>query len=121
MATNKRGCLFCGKSISGRPDKKYCDDLCRTAYSNEQKSKENKEIRTISLALKKNRNILKRLAGEKEYVLVSKETLMLRGFLFDYHTHYFTSEAQKNIFTFCFDYGYRDAGNKRYKIIRRWK
>lgn len=116
----KRKCLYCGKTFEGRPDKKYCNDACRTGYSNDQKIKENREIRTISLALKKNRNILKRLKGEKDYTLISEETLLLNGFLFDYHTHYFTSESQKNVFTFCYDYGYRDMGNKKYKIIRRW-
>jgi|SRR5450631_2911421 len=115
----KRKCLNCGKTFEGRPDKKYCNDACRTGYSNEQKIKENKEIRTISLALKKNRNILKRLKGEKEYTLISEEMLLLNGFLFDYHTHYFISESQKNIFTFCYDYGYREVSDKKYKIIRR--
>ena len=118
--TAKRKCLYCDKILEGRADKKYCDDSCRTAFSNELKIKENKEIRTISLALKKNRNILKRLKGEKESTLISEETLLLAGFLFDYHTHYFTSESQQNVFTFCYDYGYRDMGNKKYKIIRRW-
>ncbi len=120
MTPTKRKCLYCGKMFEGRSDKKYCSELHRIAYSNDQKIQENKEIRTVSLALRKNRNILKRFKGEKEYALVSEEALVLNGFLFDYHTHYFTSESQKNIFTFCFDYGYRDMGNKQFKIIRRW-
>jgi hypothetical protein len=120
MTSAKRPCLFCGKMLAGRPDKKYCDDQCRTSYSNDLKIKENKEIRTIALALKRNRNILKRLIGKKDEHMISEERLVHSGFLFDYHTHYFTSELQKNTFTFCFDYGYRDIGNKKYKIIRRW-
>src|ERR1700722_7408454 len=120
MSTNKRQCLFCGKPISGRPDKRYCDDQCRTNYSNELKIKENEEIRSIRLALRKNRNILKKYIGKKDEYLISKEMLVNSGFLFDFHTHFFTSELQKNVFTFCYDYGYRDIGNKKFKIIRRW-
>jgi predicted nucleic acid-binding Zn ribbon protein len=121
MPEIKRQCLACGKALLvGRSDKKYCNDICRTAYSNDKKGNENKEIRTIFLALKRNRNILKRLRGEKESILISEQVLVHSGFIFDYHTHYFTSETQKNTFTFCFDYGYRDTGGKRYKIIRRW-
>jgi predicted nucleic acid-binding Zn ribbon protein len=120
MSTNKRECLCCGKVISGRPDKKYCDDQCRTNFSNELKIKENEEIRSIRLALRKNRNILKKYIGKKDEYLVTKEILVHSGFLFDYQTHFFTSELQKNVFTFCYDYGYRDIGNKKFKIIRRW-
>ena len=68
----------------------------------------------------KKSNILKRLKSKKEYRLISEETLLLNGFLFDYHTFYFTSESQKNVFTFCYDYGYQEVSEKKYKIIRRW-
>ena len=118
MATGK--CLYCGKKFEGRPDKKYCDDQCRINFSNDLKMKENKDIRTISLALKKNRNILKKFIGRKDAHVIPEETLSHSGFRFDNHTHYFTSESQKNVFTFCYDYGYREIGNKKYKIIRRW-
>ena len=121
MSVNKRQCLFCGKTLAGRPDKKYCNDQCRTNFSNDLKIKENKDIRTISLALKKNRNILKSYMGRKDADMIPEETLVHSGFRFDYHTHYFTSESQKNVFTFCYDYGYREVGDKKYKIIRRWR
>lgn len=119
MASGK--CIYCGKKFEGRPDKKYCNDQCRTNFSNDLKIKENKEIRSISLALKKNRNILKRFSEIKNGNMVPEESLRNSGFRFDYHTHYFTSELQKNVFTFCYDYGYREIGNKKYKIIRTWR
>jgi predicted nucleic acid-binding Zn ribbon protein len=121
MSANKRQCIFCGKSLSGRSDKKYCNDQCRTNFSNDLKMKENLDIRTISLALKKNRNILRKFIGVKDANLVTEDLLRNSGFRFDYHTHYFTSELQKNVFTFCYDYGYRNIGNKKYKIIRTWR
>jgi hypothetical protein len=93
---------------------------CRTGYMNEQKRLNNIEIRTINLALKKNWNILKRLLGEKDSVTVVEQDLTHSGFIFEYHTHFFTTETQKNEFTFCFNYGYREVSNKHYKIIRRW-
>jgi hypothetical protein len=118
MATGK--CIYCGKKFEGRADKKYCSDACRTSYSNDLKTRENEEIRSIRLSLRKNRNILKKLIGKKQDQIIPKETLEHNGFLFDYHTHFFTSELQKNVFTFCYDYGYREIGNKKFKIIRRW-
>ena len=121
MPVNKRHCLFCGKLLAGRPDKKYCNDQCRTNFSNDQKMKENLDIRSISLALKKNRNILKKFIATKNANMVPEDLLRNSGFRFDYHTHYFTSELQKNVFTFCYDYGYRNIGNKKYKIIRTWR
>jgi hypothetical protein len=120
MPEEKRVCLFCGKKITGRPDKLYCNDICRTGYLNEQKRLNNIEIRTINLALKKNWNILKRLLGEKEAILVSEQDLVHSGFLFDYHTHFIKSKSEKNPFTFCFNYGYVDIGIGRYKVMRKW-
>lgn len=29
--SDDRTCLYCGKSLEGRPNKKHCDDACRLA------------------------------------------------------------------------------------------
>src|SRR5215216_5997861 len=114
-------CLNCDKPLKGRIDKKYCDEHCRNEYFNKRKEIERKEIRTIDLALKKNRRILKEILKEKEFIQVEEKDLQLKGFVFLYHTHNETTKQKQNTCVFCYDYGYIDMQNGLYKIIKAFK
>jgi predicted nucleic acid-binding Zn ribbon protein len=114
-------CLNCNKALKGRPDKKYCDDNCRNEYFNRQKELDRKEIRTIDLAIKKNRKILKEVLVGKTSVNISEQDLQLRGFVFYYHTHQLTTKGEQKEYVFCYDYGYHDMRNGWFKVVKSFK
>jgi hypothetical protein len=111
-------CVNCDKPLKGRTDKKYCDDNCRNEYFNKQKEIERKEIRTIDIALKRNRRILKEVLKEKESVTVPEKQLQEKGFVFHYHTHHLTTKTKQHEYLFCYDYGYHALGNGYFKVIK---
>ena len=54
-------CKQCGKNITGRLDKKFCDDYCRNTYNNQNKRDDELLIQGINRIIRKNRRILKTL------------------------------------------------------------
>ncbi len=123
MTTASHICRQCGKQITrGRPDKKFCDEGCKNLFHNQEKLSELGEIRKIDLQLKKNRRVLIRLFGQgRPDALIERDQLLKAGFEFYYHTHYVTTRLKQHIFTFCYDYGYREVENGRYQIIKAFK
>lgn len=107
MENNKllRTCPECGDKISGRVDKKFCCDQCRNLYNNRQKSNDSNLVRNINSLLKKNRRILQDLNPKAAKVLVSKESLLVKGFHFSYHTHTYTTKKGL-VYYFCYEQGY---------------
>ncbi len=116
-----RACLDCNKPLKGRADKKFCDDYCRNNYNNTQKSKGSHSayVRSITNTLLKNRKILEEmLPAEKQTINFPQDKLIQRGFVFKYYTHSYTNK-NKEVYYFCFDYGYRLLENNWYMIVRR--
>jgi len=60
MEVNKY-CLLCNEKLSGRIDKKFCSDYCRTQYHNVRNKLSADLIRKINTILKRNRRILTEL------------------------------------------------------------
>src|SRR5579863_1053021 len=110
-------CLYCGKVLKGRSDKRYCNDDCRNAYFNERKKDEQREIRIVDHALKKNRRILKETLGNHKIKIVEEKTLLQKGFVFKYLTHTFRN-SQKALYYFVYDYGYKEIEGKGFMIVR---
>lgn len=121
MIDTSANCLNCQKPLKGRSDKKYCDEACRNDYFNKQKETERKEIRTIDLALKKNRRILKELLGDSESVTIREKKLQEKGFVFHYHTHHVVTKYKQHEYLFCYDYGYHEIEKGLFKIIKAFK
>lgn len=112
-------CQQCGKPLRGRTDKKFCDDLCRNAYNNRLKSKNNLQIKTINGTLIKNRRIMEAILPDTDdTVKIHRERLLKQGFQFTYHTHLYTTKNGK-IYTYCYDYGYLPLDNDWYLIVRK--
>jgi len=56
----KRTCLNCNEEITGRIDKKYCSEYCKSNYHYEQKKGEQDSLfKRIDLQLTLNRRLLK--------------------------------------------------------------
>jgi hypothetical protein len=118
MLQGNHQCKDCGALLTGRSDKRFCDDYCRNHYNNKMKSGSNNLIRNINNALKKNRNVLSSLLNEgDDTTKVTREKLLESGFLFKYGTHSYTNK-KGNVYIYCYDYGYLKLDNDIILIVR---
>lgn len=118
MLQGNKHCIDCGAPLTGRSDKRFCDDYCRNHYNNKMKSGSNNLIRNINNVLKKNRNVLSSLLSVgDDTTKVSREKLLESGFLFKYGTHSYTNK-KGNVYIFCYDYGYLKLDNDIILIVR---
>ena len=89
-ATSKKTehpCLYDGKEIPNwRRNKKFCNDVCKFKYHNEQRAIIDENMKHIHKILADNYQILKNLIGEEETVIVEQKTLHNLQFDFQFHT-----------------------------------
>ena len=118
MESERKQCHYCGKSILGRIDKKFCDDYCRNSHNNQRRIGDSAEVRNIIGCLKINRNILEGiLVDGVEKVKVPKERLQRLGYHFKYHTHTFIN-WKANVYTYCFEYGFVELEGGWVLVVR---
>jgi predicted nucleic acid-binding Zn ribbon protein len=112
-------CLFCGESIKGRADKKFCDDQCRTSFNNRLKNDSN-FMRNVNNALRKNRRIIQEIVDNTEdgKGKASGKKLLDKGFTFSYYTHTYTTKTG-SVYHFCYEYGYLKLENDYYMLVKR--
>ena len=112
-------CLYCGKQLVGRTDKKYCNLHCKSAYQY-QKAKENPErfYNKVDNQLRLNRKILKGYnKGGK--VTVRAEVLMKLGFDPNFFTHYWKNQ-KGDVYLFVYEYGFlkkKENGKEKHVLI----
>jgi hypothetical protein len=111
-------CLHCGNKITGRTDKKFCNDYCRNAYNNQLKSVGSRVVRNINNALIKNRRILETMLAEEKMVKQPKEKFLNHGFNFKYFTHNYTNQ-KGNVYFFCYEYGYLPLDHDWFLIVKK--
>ena len=117
-AKEKKKCLACDKTLTGRIDKKFCNDYCRNAYNNQIKTSNSGIVRKINHALLKNRRILEIILGVEEMAKTTKEKLLHRGFQFKYLTHTYANK-KGNVYFFCYEFGYLPLENDWYLVVKR--
>lgn len=100
---NLRKCLSCGESLSGRLDKKFCDDHCRSAFNNQNKRFHEKVISETNRILRRNQTILKSLCPQGK-ATIRKEVLLEMGFDFSVFTTLFPTG--KGVYYLSYEYGY---------------
>jgi predicted nucleic acid-binding Zn ribbon protein len=115
-------CLNCNEALTGRLDKKYCSEYCKSNYHYEQKKGQtNSLFKRIDLQLKLNRRLLKDFnkAGK---ATVRAEKLLALGFNPDYFTHYWKNSAG-DIYLFVYEYGFlkRKENNKTKYVLVTWQ
>lgn len=119
MKQNIKNCLECNTSLSGRADKKYCDDQCRSAYHYRMYGAESNTIRRINNQLRRNRKVLEEIARPAQRLRISVSRLEDAGFNFRYFTH--TSINQRGEeFKVCYDYGFRSMDDGQCQVVH-WK
>jgi predicted nucleic acid-binding Zn ribbon protein len=105
IMTAFKNCLQCGQALHGRPDKKFCDDHCRSHFNNVRNSDITSTMRSINYLLRKNRRILAECTSMNSPVIIEADLLRQFGFDFRYHTHSFINQQGKQYIT-CYDYAY---------------
>lgn len=122
MCTESKLCLWCNQSFRGRTDKKFCNDYCRSAYNNKRlNGNDNSQIRYINNILRKNRKILGELLPiSTNNIKTIRETLLTKGFQFEFFTHINESEKGK-VFYCCYEYGYETIEDNKLLIVRQNK
>ena len=106
MGEDKKICQQCGSQLTGRSDKRFCSDQCRTMTHNVRKKGDESEalMRHINQVLRRNRNIL-RQASPNGKTTLRRAVLEISGFDFRYFTHLYRTK-QGNTYYLCYDYGY---------------
>jgi len=111
-------CELCGKKITGRSDKKFCDDYCRNQFNNARNLKETLRVKQINTILKKNRKIMSSLLGPEEKQKIPGEKMRLLNYDFNFHTHLHHTRNGKTYY-FCYEYGYLLLDNDMVLLVRR--
>jgi len=114
---SERACAYCQLPISGRSDKKFCDDQCRSAYGAKYRKTVSDPVRRINAVLKRNREILLALNPSGKTV-TSKSELVWRGFDFAYHTSIYQTRSGST-YHYCYDIGYLVLGAERVLVVYR--
>jgi predicted nucleic acid-binding Zn ribbon protein len=111
-------CIFCGETVLGRIDKKFCDDHCRSSFNNSQHVGLNQKLKEINLSLKKNRMILFKILEAQKLgsTQILNRKLQEMGFQFKYHTHYEITTTGETCVC-CYEFGIIPNGDE-IKVIK---
>jgi len=117
-----RACLNCNEVLTGRIDKKFCSEYCKSNYHYAQKKgQEDSLFKRIDLQLKLNRRLLKEFnkAGK---ATVRAEKLIEFGFNPHYFTHYWKN-TKGDVYLFVYEYGFlkRKENNKEKYVLVTWQ
>ncbi|WP_258104484.1 hypothetical protein [Marinoscillum sp. MHG1-6] len=96
-------CENCDGQLTGRVDKRFCDDQCRSNYHNRNKRKSERVIAAVNRQIRKNRSILHRFCPNGK-ATVRKERLLDAGFSFQYFSSIY--QQGKLAYYFSYEYGF---------------
>lgn len=97
-------CQQCGKKLTGRLDKKFCDDQCRNTFNNQNKRDDQQYIQEVNRLIRKNRRILKSLCPIGK-ATVRKEVLDTMQYDYRYFSSIYKS-TQNQVYYVCYDYAF---------------
>ena len=119
VAEEKRCCVFCGRELIGRSDKKFCDDTCRNNHKYRQNKRNDEVINRINKSLLHNRTVLKSMlnSGKK---IVKKQNLVDNDFDFDVITGVYKTH-KKHEYKMLYDYAYRCINDTDVMIVKYLK
>ncbi|MEM8566402.1 MAG: hypothetical protein AAGF85_08060 [Bacteroidota bacterium] len=97
-------CRQCGKQLSGRLDKKFCDAYCRNTYNNQNKIEDQLNIQEVNRLIRKNRRILRSLCPIGK-ATVRKEVLDTMEYDYRYFSGIYKSNKNQ-VYYICYDYAF---------------
>ncbi len=112
---DERKCPACGRTITGRANKIYCDDNCRNNYYYKLYGNQHLLVRNVNVVLLRNRLALKSLNpyGRKTF---PKQALVDKDFDFDYFTGIRKTKKGK-VYYVVYDYAYAVNENDTVDIV----
>lgn len=114
---DQRTCPVCGDTFTGRADKKFCSDQCRTEFNNQGNKDVTNHMRNINSILRKNRRILDKLNPNGK-TKIPKKRLVDKGFDFHHFTSIYKTKAG-TVYYFCYEQGYLPLDGDFYALVRR--
>ena len=118
MENQKKACPVCGSVLTGRSDKKFCDDGCRTTYNNRRWQQESEDIRKTHAILRRNRRILLSYSSSSDSVLLNRDKLMASGFRPDFVTRIAVDPAG-GLIRFYYEFGLKKLPGKEVQVFRQ--
>lgn len=102
-------CLQCGATIHGRPDKKFCDSVCRNAYHNRVAASQRRYRDFVLEAIEVNYAILKEalIHGRQS---IPQDEAVAAGFNPDIITGFHKEYRKEYYFVFDIIYNRSDSG-----------
>ncbi len=97
-------CRQCGGKLTGRVDKKFCDDQCRNSFNNQNKRDDQRLILEVNRLIRKNRRILKSLCPIGK-ATVRKEVLDTMQYDYRYFSSIYKSNSNQ-VYYVCYDYAF---------------
>lgn len=116
-ASDKKHCIVCGDEMTGRQDKRFCSDNCRSTHHNRQNSNETNFVRKVNGVLRKNRRILASLNPDGKASL-HRDKLLENGFNFRYFTNEYVTR-KGTVYRFVYDQGYTERENGYLTLVIR--
>lgn len=98
-----------------RSNQKFSSRENQIRYNNFKGGQKRKAKAQVDKILDKNRNILKKVLGEKKEVILSKDYLLGAGFHFSCLTH--NIKIGETIYNCIYDFCYARLENNQYKIV----
>ena len=116
IAEVKRCCVFCGRELVGRSDKRFCDDACRNNYGYQRNKSGNVAINRVNKSLLHNRNVLKSIAkcGRK---VVKRQFLVEKDFDFEVITGIYKTYKDQE-YMMLYDYAYKYVNDEDVLVFK---
>ena len=109
----EKACLTCGEKLTGRADKKYCNEACKNEFHNQKIGQRSPVEKQQLLVARKNRSILSEIEASGRAEIGVKD-LERSGFNFEGLTG-LKMLGKGNFLLCCFDYRLRTTA-KGYRI-----
>lgn len=113
----KKFCLSCGTYLSGRSDKKFCDDACRTSFHNRGRQEKSDIFRETDSILRLNRRILSGMVEQQQKLRLNSKQLLSAGFRPDYVTR-IASDSGGSIVRYYYEFGLRRLSASEVEVFR---
>ncbi|MDQ3050950.1 MAG: hypothetical protein M3Q95_08710 [Bacteroidota bacterium] len=95
-------CVSCGERVTGRADKKYCNEACKNEFHNRKSNRQSPAEKARMTAARKNRSILSKIEASG-LTQIGKTELELCGFNFEALTG-LKMLGKGKFLLYCFDY-----------------
>jgi predicted nucleic acid-binding Zn ribbon protein len=110
----ERHCPDCGILVSGRKDRKFCSDACRTNYHNLRHRDKLPLVRKVNTILLRNRNILEFFYKQGK-LIITRDELEASGYILFWHTAKSNSSGIPKL-SLVYDYSLEELADDRFEI-----